>query len=125
MIKSVPKSLAAKIMSDKDAIADMSDGATIALGCFGLHGHLFALLEELYASGRKDLAIIAGTAAGLDYGGTDPLARYGGICKRITTRIGENKTFTDAFKAGRVEVEFCPLSSLIFRLSAAGSGVPA
>lgn len=112
-------------MTVKEALQDVHHGATVALGGFGLCGFPFALVDELHRRRVTDLTLIGGTMAGPGACGTGPLARDGQIKRAITTYVGENKPFVDALLAGKLEVVLCPMGSLITRLYAAGSGVPA
>lgn len=112
------------LLSAKEAVKDIPNGAVIALGGFGLCGFPFELLGELHAQKTRDLTLIAGTMAGPD-DGTGPLAQSRQIKKIITTYVGENKTLLDRLMHGDFEVEFCPMGTLIDRLRAAGAGLPA
>ena len=113
------------IMSATEALKDVPNGATIALGGFGFCGFPFELLKELNRKGTKELTLIAGTAAGNETSGTGPLARDKQIAKIITTYVGENKVLLDRLMHGEFDIEFCPMGSLIDRLRAAGAGMPA
>ncbi|KAG5472787.1 hypothetical protein LSCM4_02110 [Leishmania orientalis] len=112
------------IATAAEALHDVTDGATIALGGFGFCGFPFELLEELNKKGTKQLTLIAGTTSGPD-NGTGPLARDGQIAKVITSYVGENPLFTKHLFNGEFAIEFCPMGTLVDRLRAAGAGLPA
>ena len=53
-----------KMVSAKDAIAQISDGMTVGIGCWGPRRKPMALIREIIRSDLKDLTIVA-------YGGAD------------------------------------------------------
>ncbi|KPI86166.1 succinyl-coa:3-ketoacid-coenzyme a transferase- like protein [Leptomonas seymouri] len=109
-------------MGLKEAMADIRDNATIAVGGFGYAGVPFELLAELNRLKRKDLTIIMASMSGEDCG-IGPLARDGQLKKAITAYMGENRVFSDCFHSGKFEVELCPMGSLASRLESGGTGI--
>ncbi|CBZ36212.1 succinyl-coa:3-ketoacid-coenzyme a transferase-like protein, partial [Leishmania donovani] len=112
------------ILTAAEALQDVRDGATIALGGFGFCGFPFELLEALNQRGTKQLTLIAGTTSGPE-NGTGPLARDRQLKKIITSYVGENSVLSDRLFHGEFEIEFCPMGTLVDRLRAAGAGLPA
>ncbi|EPY18744.1 3-oxoacid CoA-transferase [Strigomonas culicis] len=112
------------VMSASEALQDVHDGASIALGGFGFCGVAFDLLAELNRKQTKNLSLTSITMAGPEFG-TGPLARDKQIKKITATFIGNNKVLSDRLMRGEFEAEFCPIGSMIDRLQAAGSGMTA
>ncbi|KAK7201074.1 succinyl-coa:3-ketoacid-coenzyme a transferase- like protein [Novymonas esmeraldas] len=110
------------IMGLQEALEDVTDHATIAVGGFGYAGVPFELLAELHRSGRRGLTLIMASMSGEDCG-VGPLAQAGQLKKAITSYMGENRVFASCFHAGRVEVELNPMGTLASRLSAGGTGI--
>ena len=110
------------VINLKEAMADVKDGVTIAVGGFGYAGVPFELLAELNRMQLKDLTIIMASASGKDCG-IGPLARDGQLKKAVTSYMGENRVFADCFHAGEFEVELCPMGSLASRLECGGTGI--
>lgn len=108
----------------EEAIASISDGATIMLGGFGVPGTPFAMIRELARQGQKNLTIIKNDAneAGM---GVDHLLVGGQVAKLITTHIGLNANAIKLMNEGRIEVEFCAQGILAERVRAGGAGLDA
>ena len=62
-----------KLMSAAEAVADIPDGATLAVGGFGVCGIPQVLLEELQSRGVTDLEAVSNNA-GLDNRGLGPVS---------------------------------------------------
>ncbi|KPA83225.1 putative mitochondrial succinyl-coa:3-ketoacid-coenzyme a transferase- like protein [Leptomonas pyrrhocoris] len=110
------------IMGLKEAMADIEDGITIAVGGFGYAGVPFELLAELNRLKRKELTLIMASMSGEDCG-IGPLVRDGQLKKAVTSYMGENRVFGDCFTAGKFDVELCPMGSLASRLESGGTGI--
>tara|TARA_B100000378_G_scaffold261968_1_gene243703 strand:+ start:402 stop:1106 length:705 start_codon:yes stop_codon:yes gene_type:complete len=102
----------------------LKDGMTIISGGFGLCGVPFALLDAVAESGVKDLTIVTNNP-GVDGIGVGKLVNNGQVAKLIGSYAGENKAFAEQYLAGKVEMEFNPQGTLIERIRAGGSGIPA
>ncbi len=100
------------------------DGATLAVGGFGLCGIPEALIAALRDSGVKGLTVISNNA-GVDGFGLGLLLETRQIRKMISSYVGENKEFERQFLAGELELEFNPQGTLAERLRAGGAGIPA
>ena len=99
------------------------DGASIAVGGFGLTGAPIMLCDALCDLGRTDLHIVANNA-GIDPTGVGRLAQEGRI-RKFTGSFPSNKNFFALFHGGHVELELVPQGTLAERLRAAGAGIPA
>ncbi len=105
-----------------DAIAGISDGASIMVGGFGVPGTPFCLIDELVRQGPRMLTIIKNDAneTGL---GVDHLLQNGQVEKLITTHIGLNPRAVEMMNTGKLKVEFCPQGILAERIRAGGAGL--
>lgn len=110
------------IMGLQEAMADITDNCTIAIGGFGYAGVPFGLLAELHRLKRSELTIIMASMSGEDCG-VGPLARDDQLKKAITAYMGENRVFSDCFHAGHFEVELSPMGTLASRLESGGTGI--
>lgn len=107
-----------------DACRDISDGATILAGGFGLCGipeNCIAALREL---GTKNLVVVSNNC-GVDDFGLGILLRNKQIRKMISSYVGENKEFERQYLTGELEVELTPQGTLAERIRAGGAGIPA
>ncbi|MEW2517224.1 CoA transferase subunit A [Actinacidiphila alni] len=106
------------------AVADIPDGATLAVGGFGLCGIPSALIAALADAGRTDLRVVSNNC-GVDDWGLGLLLRLGRISRTTSSYVGENKEFARRYLAGELEVELTPQGTLAERLRAGGCGIPA
>lgn len=107
-----------------EAVADIPDGASIAVGGFGLSGNPIALIEALLAQGTTDLSIVSNNC-GVDDWGLGVLLRARRIRKMTSSYVGENKEFERQFLSGELELELTPQGTLAEKLRAGGSGIAA
>jgi 3-oxoacid CoA-transferase subunit A len=110
--------------SAADAVADIGDGASIAVGGFGLVGVPIVLIRALLARGTTDLEVVSNNC-GVDGWGLGELLEVGRIRRVIASYIGENREFARRYLGGELEVELSPQGSLAERMRAGGSGIPA
>jgi 3-oxoacid CoA-transferase subunit A len=110
--------------SAAEAVADIEDGASLAVGGFGLVGVPIVLIRALLAKGTTDLEIVSNNC-GVDGWGLGELLEVGRIRRVIASYIGENKEFARRYLGGDLEVELTPQGSLAERMRAGGSGIPA
>jgi 3-oxoacid CoA-transferase subunit A len=108
--------------SAADAVADVRDGASIAVGGFGLSGIPWILIDALLAQGATDLTVVSNNC-GVDGAGLGLLLEQGRISRVVASYIGENKEFARQFLGGEVEVELTPQGTLAERLRAGGAGI--
>jgi 3-oxoacid CoA-transferase subunit A len=107
-----------------DAVADVGDGASLAVGGFGLCGIPSALIGALLDAGTSDLEIVSNNC-GVDDWGLGLLLAERRIRKMISSYVGENKEFARQFLSGELEVELTPQGTLAEKLRAGGAGIPA
>lgn len=98
------------------------DGATIAVGGFGLSGNPTDLIEALRDTGATDLTIVSNNM-GVDGKGLGILLENRQVRKVVASYVGENKLFAKQFLEGELEVEFTPQGTLAERLRAGGAGI--
>ncbi len=110
--------------SPADAVADIPDGASLAVGGFGLAGIPWFLIEALLEQGATDLTIVSNNC-GVDGAGLGLLLEAGRISRVIASYVGENKEFARQYLAGELTVELTPQGTLAERLRAGGSGIGA
>ena len=110
--------------SAADAVADIQDGASLAVGGFGLVGVPIVLIRALLAKGTTDLEVVSNNC-GVDGWGLGELLEVGRIRRVIASYIGENKEFARRYLGGDLEVELTPQGSLAERMRAGGAGIPA
>ncbi|MDT7724856.1 MAG: 3-oxoacid CoA-transferase subunit [Actinomycetota bacterium] len=106
------------------AVADISTGASLAVGGFGLSGIPHVLIDAVHERGAGKFNVVSNNC-GVDDGGLGILLRDGRIARMTSSYVGENKEFARQFLAGELEVELCPQGSLAERLRAGGAGIPA
>lgn len=107
-----------------EAVADIGDGASLAVGGFGLCGIPSTLITALMEAGTKDLEAVSNNA-GVDDWGLGLLLGSGRIRRMVSSYVGENKEFARQYLAGELEVELTPQGTLAERMRAGGSGIPA
>lgn len=113
-----------EVASTAEAVADIGDGASIAVGGFGLSGIPMKLIEALLASGSRELSIVSNNC-GVDDWGLGVLLAARRIRKMTSSYVGENKEFERQFLSGELEVELTPQGTLAEKLRAGGSGIGA
>jgi 3-oxoacid CoA-transferase subunit A len=112
------------IESAADAVHDIADGATLAVGGFGLCGIPDALIVALAEASATDLEVYSNNC-GVDDHGLGILLSQGRIRRVTASYVGENKEFARQYLAGELEVELTPQGTLAERLRAGGAGIPA
>jgi len=112
------------MISAAEAVADIKDEASIAVGGFGLVGIPSTLIQALLDQGAKNLTVVSNNC-GIDGVGLGLLLESRRIAKVIASYVGENKEFARQFLAGELEVELTPQGSLAEKLRAGGAGIPA
>ncbi|MFV9425666.1 CoA transferase subunit A [Microbacterium sp. S1037] len=110
--------------SAADAVSDIPDGASLAVGGFGLSGNPIALIEALLAQGTRDLSVVSNNC-GVDDWGLGILLGAGRIRKMTSSYVGENKEFERQFLSGELELELTPQGTLAEKLRAGGAGIAA
>ena len=112
------------VTSIDEAVADIGDGASIAVGGFGLVGIPARLIDALRKQGAGELTIISNNL-GTDGFGLGLLLQDGKIARSIGSYLGTNKEYARQYLEGELTVEFTPQGTLAERMRAGGAGVPA
>jgi 3-oxoacid CoA-transferase subunit A len=113
-----------QVAGPQEAIRDITDGAVIMLGGFGLCGIPENCIAALARSGVKDLTCISNNA-GVDDFGLGLLLKTRQIRRMISSYVGENEEFERQLLSGELEVELNPQGTLATRIQMAAMGIPA
>jgi 3-oxoacid CoA-transferase subunit A len=110
--------------SASEAVADIPDGASLAVGGFGLCGNPMELIRALYDAGTTDLRVVSNNC-GVDDWGLGLLLYAHRISRMTSSYVGENREFARQYLSGELELELTPQGTLAERLRAGGCGIPA
>ena len=114
-----------KVVANADeAVRDISDGATVMVGGFGLCGIPENLIRALVRKSVKNLTTMSNNV-GVDGFGMGLLLAAGQIRKHIGTYVGENKLLEQMVLQGKVELDLVPQGTFSERIRAGGAGIPA
>jgi 3-oxoacid CoA-transferase subunit A len=113
-----------KVTSAERALDRIGDGASLAVGGFGLCGIPSTLIAALHDRGVTDLEVVSNNC-GVDDWGLGILLSDRRIRRVTGSYVGENKEFARQYLSGELEVELCPQGTLAERLRAGGCGIPA
>ncbi|MBK5002427.1 3-oxoacid CoA-transferase subunit A [Pseudomonas sp. S31] len=110
--------------SAHQAVAEIGDGARIAIGGFGGAGMPEELIDALIEHGPRNLTLITNNA-GQGESGIAALLRAGLVSRILCSfpRMSGSYVFEELFNAGRIELELIPQGTLAERLRAAGCGI--
>jgi 3-oxoacid CoA-transferase subunit A len=112
------------VASAADAVADVQDGMSLAVGGFGLSGVPGVLIGALYEAGVSGLSVVSNNCGAMDTG-LAVLLSAGRVARVTGSYIGGNKEFARQYLGGELEVEMIPQGTLAERLRAGGCGIPA
>jgi len=113
-----------KVVASADAaVADVTDGATLVVGGFGLCGIPENLIAALVRKGVRNLTAVSNNC-GVDDWGLGLLLASRQIRKMVSSYVGENAEFERQFLSGELEVELAPQGTLAERMRAGGAGIP-
>jgi len=112
------------IASAREAVADITDGSSIALGGFGLCGIPSTLIEALLELGVTELETVSNNC-GVDHIGLGLLLDAHRVRRHVGSYVGENAEYARQYLCGELEVEFSPQGTLAERLRAGGAGIAA
>jgi 3-oxoacid CoA-transferase subunit A len=112
------------VASAAEAVADIPDGASLAVGGFGLCGIPSVLIQALLERGVTDLRVVSNNC-GVDDWGLGLLLAARRISRMTASYVGENKEFERQYLSGELEVELTPQGTLAERMRAGGCGIPA
>ncbi|MFC2067023.1 CoA transferase subunit A [Chloroflexota bacterium] len=119
--------------SAEEAIADIQDGARIAVAGFLTAGVPRILLRALAANGTKNLSLLCGCGPLLGDPEILEMLVKNKQLKRVidsyglyrSASKGEKDPFEQAVKAGEIELRVYPMGTLAERYRAAAAGIPA
>ena len=111
-----------RIVSAKEAVSRIKDGATVMVGGFLSCGTPDKLIDALVEQNSKDLTLISNDTSfpNVDKG---KLIVNKQVKKVITTHIGTNPETGRQMNAGEIEVELNPMGTLVERIRAKGAGL--
>jgi 3-oxoadipate CoA-transferase alpha subunit len=117
MINKIAKSL-------REAVAPITDGASVMITGFGDSGLPRQLIDALIDHAASDLTIISNNA-GTERTGLARLLELGRVRKIVCTypKSSGSVVFTELYRAGRIELELVPQGTLLERMRAAGAGL--
>jgi 3-oxoacid CoA-transferase subunit A len=110
--------------SAAEAVADIPNGSSLAVGGFGVVGVPIVLIRALLAQGTGDLRVVSNNC-GVDAWGLGELLAAGRISRVTASYIGENWEFARRYMSGELEVELIPQGTLAEKMRAGGVGIPA
>lgn len=118
-----------KVLASADeAIHDISDGATIMFGGFGLCGIPEQLIEAVVRKGVregwKDLHTISNNM-GVDGFGMGRMLEANMVASHIGSYVGENKLLEELVLTGKLDLTLVPQGTMAERIRAGGAGIPA
>jgi 3-oxoacid CoA-transferase subunit A len=114
-----------KVVASADAaVADITDGATVMVGGFGLCGNPENLIAALVRKGVRGVHTIANNV-GVDGQGLGLLLSAGMIVSHIGSYVGENKLLEQLVLEGKIDLSLIPQGTLAERIRAGGAGIPA
>ncbi len=115
--------------SPEEALADLHDGASIAVSGFGTsYGFACSLLVAARDKGVKNLTLVSnglGTVGQLRGMLLVASGQVGKLIVSFSSRPGGRTPADDQIESGEVEVELVPQGTLVERMRAAGAGIPA
>jgi len=114
------------VQSDKDAVFDIFDGATVMIGGFGEAGSPIELIHRLIDLGSKNLTVVSNNT-GSGNVGLAALIENRQVKKMICSfpRTSNSVVFPELYRAGEIELELVPQGTLAERIRAGGAGIPA
>ncbi len=110
------------VASAVEAVADIPDGASLAVAGFGLSGNPIELIKALLAQGAKGLSIVSNNC-GVDDWGLGWLLSEHRIAKMTSSYVGENREFARQYLEGELELELVPQGTLAEKMRAGGAGI--
>ncbi|MFV2194938.1 CoA transferase subunit A [Nocardiopsis sp. LOL_012] len=112
------------VATTAEAVADVHDGASLAVGGFGVSGVPTVVIQALLDKGVRDLSVVSNNCGAIGTG-LAVLLDAGRISRVTGSYIGANKEFARQYLGGEIELELIPQGTLAERLRAGGSGIPA
>lgn len=112
-----------KIVSAKEAISNIKNGDTIAVGGFGLVGCPVLLVNTLAEHDVSGLTIISNNLGEPGGKGLGKILLQNKIVKAVGSYFTSNKDAVRYANEGKIEVELVPQGTLSERLRAGGAGI--
>jgi len=117
----------------EEAIADVKDGAVIAIPGFFACGVPRALLQALIRKGTKNLTLSCGCGPMLGAAAELRQLTLNGQLKKVIDSYGLFRSaskgmadpFEQAIRAGKIELEVFPMGTMAEKYRAGGAGIPA
>ena len=108
----------------EDAVAGISDGATLMVSGFGEAGAPVELMEAIIEQGARNLTIVSNNA-GEAYHGLAKLVNEKRVAKVICSfpTAAKKAVIKDLYAAGEIELEIVPQGTLSERIRAGGAGI--
>jgi 3-oxoacid CoA-transferase subunit A len=97
------------VATAREAPADARDGASPAVGGFGLGGAPNGPIQALYERGVSGLSVVSNNCGAME-SGPAILPAAGRIARVTGSRVGANKEFARQYPAGEPEVSVSPPS---------------
>lgn len=112
------------VASAADAVADITDGATLMIGGFGPPGQPVQLIHAILDAGVRDLVVINNNAGAGGQAISDLFAAHR-VRKVICSfpKAIDSTVFDQLFLAGEIELELIPQGTLAERIRAGGAGI--
>ncbi len=112
------------VATPSEAVANIANGSSIAVGGFGSAGVPWALVDALHRQGTRHLRVVTNNC-GFNGAGLALLLRDNRIDRVIASYIGTNQVFARHYLGGSIELELTPQGTLAERLRAGGAGIAA
>jgi 3-oxoacid CoA-transferase subunit A len=112
------------VQTSDEAIADITDGATIMVGGFGLSGIPENLIAAIVRKRVRNLRVISNNT-GTDGAGIGLLLEAGLMSSHIASYVGGNNLLQTQVKSGAVDLTLVPEGTLAERIRAGGAGIAA
>src|SRR3984893_864391 len=116
-----------RVNSAAEALADVSDGATVLISGFGGAGFANVLIRALRDRGAKHLTLVVNSATHR-YSLTHELIEAGLVRKIVCTAARGHSAEPSAFErlwvAGKIDLECMPQGTFTERIRAGGAGIP-
>jgi 3-oxoacid CoA-transferase len=117
------------VASPAEAIADLQDGASIAVAGFGTSfGFPGSLLVATRDKGVRNLCLVSNSLGAVGQLRSVVLVQSGQVSRMIVSFSSRPRLRTladDLIEAGQMEVELVPQGTLVERMRAGGAGIPA
>lgn len=114
-----------------EAVATITDDATVMIGGFGGSGApielIHALIDRFLETGAPKNLTVVNNNAGNGHVGLAAMIEHGMVAKLICSfpRSADPRVFTERYLAGKIELELVPQGTLAERIRAGGAGIPA